>query len=82
MPLKQGRVVAPRVGSVGTSQAKAIIFRIRRSFVRVVQLLRYQFGHGEHVDLVLPKNLSHLGVADDESLVTRVLQIICLDIRP
>lgn len=43
------------------------------SFIGIVHLLRDQFGHGEHVDLVLSEDLPHSRIADNVSLIVRVL---------
>jgi hypothetical protein len=41
-----------------------------------------QFGHGEHVDLVLAKDFLHSIVAADVALVFGVLKIVAFDVLP
>ena len=53
-----------------------------RLFFRVIHLLAHELGHGEHVHLVLPKHFSHRAVAQDISLVSRILEIVAFDVLP
>ena len=51
-------------------------------FFRIIHLLAHELGHGEHVDLVLPKHFAHRAVAQDVSLVSRILEIVAFDMLP
>ena len=47
-----------------------------------VQLAAQELVHGEHVDLVLLEDGVELFVAEDLSLVARVLELVALDVVP
>jgi len=49
---------------------------------RVIHLLAHELGHGEHVDLVLPKYFPHRTVAQDVSLISRILEVVAFDVLP
>lgn len=51
-------------------------------FLRIIHLLAHELRHGEHVHLVLPKHFSHRAVAQDISLVSRILEIVAFDMLP
>lgn len=57
-------------------------FQKRRLFVRVVQVLVQNLGHGEHVDPILFEDGAHGIVTADLSAIARVLQVVVPDVLP
>ena len=73
---------AGRNGHLGGRPLVALEFTIRKLFVRIVHVLVGDLGHLEHVDSVGLEDFLHGVVAEDVPLVSRVLQVVALDVSP
>jgi hypothetical protein len=54
----------------------------RSSSVHVDHVSVDEFGHGEHVNPIGLEDAAHSLVADDEALISRILQVVSLDVPP
>ena len=52
---------------------EAVMYRTERLFVRTIQILVENLGHGEHMHSFLFENSTHCIVASDLASVTRIL---------
>ena len=53
-----------------------------RLFIRVIQVLIEDFGHGKHVDPVLFEDCTHELVTSDLATIGRVLKLVLTNILP
>ena len=51
-------------------------------FIRIVQVLIQDLGHGEHVDPVLFEDGAHGVVTTDLSAIAGILQVVGTDVLP
>jgi hypothetical protein len=56
--------------------------RGRRLFIRVIQVLIENLGHGKHVDSVLLEDSAHRFVTSDLAAIGRVLQLVLTNVLP
>jgi hypothetical protein len=70
------------VSSTPGLQKPVAIMPPRSLLVQGIQLLVDKLGHLEHVDPVGLEDFSHRSIAEDVSLVGRVLKIIGFDVLP
>ena len=54
----------------------------QRLFIRVIQVLIQDLGHGEHMNPLLFEHSAHCIVAADLASITRVLEFIFPDVLP
>jgi hypothetical protein len=52
------------------------------SILNRIKILVQDLVHGEHVDLILLEHLTQRSIADDLSLIVRVLQLVLVDVLP
>lgn len=63
-------------------QETGICLSLLRLLVSGVEILVENFGHGEHMYAVLLENRTHSIVTSNVTAITRILQVIGVDILP